>query len=188
MLFGTFGLVFSSPKFVEGWKTFLQKSLRNIAHGDKIKGPRFRKLLKISQKVSKIAIFFGLWFWKRFWSLLGGVWEAKIGDFRTLFMFFSMPKSTRNFGGQKNGKNRKKERIPAQKHGMCGAVGERIYRIGGAQHASNFKFGLRGILFIFFLNSCYVHVGNVKEMTLYSARRALPVGEAAETPSRIPPG
>ena len=36
------------------------------------------------------------------------------------------------------------------------------------------------MFFIFFLNSCYVHVGNVKEMALYSARRALPVGEAAE--------
>ena len=36
------------------------------------------------------------------------------------------------------------------------------------------------MFFIFFLNLCHVHVGNVKEMDLYSARRALPVGEAAE--------
>ena len=34
--------------------------------------------------------------------------------------------------------------------------------------------------FILFWNLCHVHVGNVKEMDLYSARRALPVGEAAE--------
>ena len=36
------------------------------------------------------------------------------------------------------------------------------------------------MFFIFFLKLCHVHVRNVKEMALYSARRALPVGEAAD--------
>ena len=113
----------------------LLKSLRNTGHGDKIKGPRFRNLVKFSKKSLKIASFFELRFWKRFGSLLGGVWEAKISDFHTFFVFFSSQQSNRNFGRQKNGKNWEKEPSSAQCGGVCRPMGERIYRKGGAQHA-----------------------------------------------------
>jgi len=98
--------------------------------------------LKISKKLLKIAKIFEPRFWKRFGSLLGGVWEAKISDFRTFFMNFSNQKSNKNFGRQKNGKNWKKEQMTVQCGGVRRPLGGRIYRIGGAQHASNFKFSL----------------------------------------------
>ena len=120
----------------------LLKSLRNTGHGDKIKGPRFRNLVKIFKKSLKIASFFRLRFWKRFGSLLGGVWEAKISDFRTFFVIFSSQKSNRNFGRQQ--KQKKLENgaaVPKVKRNVQ-VQGGRIYRMGGAQHASNFKFSL----------------------------------------------
>ena len=82
----------------------LLKSLRNTGHGDKIKGLRFRNLVKIFQKSLKIASFFRLRFWKRFGFLLGGVWEAKISDFRTFFMIFSSQKSNKKLEGKKTEK------------------------------------------------------------------------------------
>ena len=59
-------------------------------------------------------------------------------------------------------------------------VREGFYRMGGTNPSKISRIDIEGIFKAFFLNLCHVHVRNVKEMALYSARRALPVGEAAE--------
>ena len=82
----------------------MSKSLRNTGHGDKIKGPRFRNLLKISKKSIKIASFLELRFWKRFGSLLGGVWEAKFSDFHTFSNFFESKIELKFWKGKKQKK------------------------------------------------------------------------------------